>query len=301
MPLLVTGSIGIDTVTSPYGRAENVLGGSAVYFSFAASQFTPVRLVGIVGGDFPAEFRQTLGTRNIDLTGLETRAKSQTFRWRGHFEADMAEAQTLEVDLNVLAERGPVVPPPFANSEIVFLGNTHPTQQRELLSQVSSPKLVACDTMNLWITTERDSLVETLRRVHGVILNDGEARQFTDRVNLIEAGDAILDLGPRFVVIKKGEHGALLLTREGSAAVPAYPTRVVRDPTGAGDSFAGGMLGYLASIGRMDFEALRHAILRGTVTASFTIEDFSLRRLVRLSRDELDQRIADFARMLRFE
>jgi sugar/nucleoside kinase (ribokinase family) len=298
---LVTGSIGIDTVTSPYGRADNVLGGSAVYFAFAASQFAPVRLVALVGGDFPAEFQQVLTQRNIDLSGLEKRPQSQTFRWRGHFEADMREAQTLEVDLNVLAEPGPRVPDRFADSQVVFLGNTHPTQQRELLAQVRSPKLVACDTMNLWITTERESLLETLRLVQGVILNDAEARQLTDRVNLIEAGDAILELGPRFVVIKKGEHGALLIARDGVAAVPAFPARLVRDPTGAGDSFAGGMLGHLASIGRWDFEALRQSLVRGTVTASFTIEDFSLRRLQRLTRAELDARTATFMGMLRFE
>ena len=301
MPLLVTGSIGIDTVTSPYGRAESVLGGSAVYFSFAASAFAPVRLVAVVGEDFPEEFRKVLTTRNIDLTGLETRRGSQTFRWRGHFEADMREAQTLEVDLNVLAEPGPKVPDRFADSKIVFLGNTHPTQQRELLAQVRSPALVACDTMNLWIMTERDSLLQTLALVHGVILNDTEARMLTDRVNLIEAGDAILDLGPKFVVIKKGEHGAILLTREGTAAVPAFPARIVRDPTGAGDSFAGGMLGYLASCGRFDFESLRRSLVRGTVAASFTIEDFSLRRLARLERAEFDERLAAFVGMLRFD
>lgn len=301
MPLLVTGSIGIDTVTSPYGRAENVLGGSAVFFSFAASQFAPVRLVAVVGDDFPPEFRETLNDLKIDTTGLETRRGSRTFRWRGHFEADMCEAQTLEVDLNVLAERGPDVPPDVADSRIVFLGNTHPTQQRELLGQLHAPQLVACDTMNLWITTERDSLIETLGLVHGVILNDAEARQLTDRVNLIEAGEAILDFGPRFVVIKKGEHGAILLSREGVAAVPAFPAKIVRDPTGAGDSFAGGMLGYLASIDRVDFEAMRQSLVRGTVVASFTIEDFSMRRLQRLTREELDERIAQFSKMLRFD
>lgn len=301
MSLLVTGSIGIDTVTSPYGRAENVLGGSAVYFAFAASQYVPVRLVGVVGEDFPESFRKTLATRDIDLRGLEVRKGSKTFRWSGRFEGDMNAAETLEVDLNVLAERGPKVPEAFADSQTVFLANTHPTLQRDLLSQLRSPKLVVCDTMNLWITTERESLLETLRQVTGVIVNDGEARQLTGRLNLMEAGETILGMGPKFVIIKKGEHGALLLTLDGPAAVPAFPTKMVHDPTGAGDSFAGGVLGYLSAQGRTDFDTLRNALVHGTVAASFVIEDFSLRGVEKLTRMEIDQRVNQFVRMLRFE
>ena len=301
MSLLVTGSIAIDTVTSPYGRAENVLGGSAVYFSFAASPYVPVRLVGVVGEDFPESFRRALATRDIDLRGLEVRKGSKTFRWSGRFEGAMNEAETVEVDLNVLAERGPKVPEVFADSQTVFLANTHPTLQRDLLSQLRSPKLIVCDTMNLWITTERESLLETLRVVTGVIVNDGEARQLTGRINLMEAGESILAMGPKFVIIKKGEHGALLLTPDGPAAVPAFPTKTVRDPTGAGDSFAGGCLGYLSAQGRTDFDTLRHALVRGTVAASFVIEDFSLRRVEKLTRAEIDLRVKQFVRMLRFE
>ncbi|MBI3834254.1 MAG: sugar kinase [Planctomycetes bacterium] len=301
MSLLVTGSIGIDTVTSPFGRAENVLGGSAVYFSFAASYYVPVRLVGVVGEDFPADFRDLLGTRRIDTSGLEIRKGSRTFRWTGKFEGDMNEAQTVEVDLNVLAERGPRVPSQFADSSTVFLANTHPTLQRELLSQLHSPKMVVCDTMNLWITTEHESLLETFRKVDGVILNDGEARQLTRRTNLIDAAEAIRELGPKFVVIKKGEHGALMVGIDGPVALPAFPTREVRDPTGAGDSFAGGFLGYLCSQGNMSHETLKMGLLRGTVAASFTIEDFSLRRIERLSKDELESRVEKYTRMLRFD
>src|SRR3990172_13182679 len=301
MSLLVTGSIAIDTVASPYGRAENVLGGSAVYFSFAASQYVPVRLVGVVGDDFPDEFRKVLASREIDLRGLEVRKGSKTFRWSGRFEGAMNEAETVEVDLNVLAERGPKVPEVFADSKIVFLANTHPTLQRDLLRQVRSPELVVCDTMNLWITTERDSLLETLRMVHGVIVNDGEARQLTEKMNLIEAGETILSFGPRFVMIKKGEHGAVLVSRDGALAVPAYPNPCVKDPTGAGDTFAGGILGYLSSCGRTNFDALRNALVRGTVAASFVIEDFSLRRVEKLARAELDQRVNQYVRMLQFE
>jgi len=301
MSLLVTGSIGIDTVVSPHGRADEVLGGSAVYFSFAAAHYVPVRLVAAVGGDFPAAFRQILQDRGIDLTGLETRSGSKTFRWTGKYEGDMNEAETVQVDLNVLAEAGPKVPAGIADSETVFLANTHPTLQRELLAQVTAPKLVVCDTMNLWIDNERDSLIETLGLVTGVIINDAESRQLTGKVNLIEAGEAILAMGPKFVMLKKGEHGALLVTPSGPVAIPAYPTKKVCDPTGAGDSFAGGTLGYLAAQGRHDPGTLARAMVRGTIAASFTIEDFSLGRVQNLTREELDARVDAFLSMMRFE
>ncbi len=301
MSLLVTGSIGIDSVSTPAGNVENVLGGSAVYFAFAAVQYAPVRLVGVVGDDFPDEFRQILASREIDLTGLEVRPGSRTFRWTGSYEGDMNEAETVDVSLNVLAEQAPNVPTAFADSKTVFLANTHPTLQRELLAQVDSPSLVVCDTMNLWIENERDSLIETLRCVHGVIINDAESRALTESTNLIDAGEKLLALGPNFVIIKKGEHGALLVTEEGPIAVPAFPTMEICDPTGAGDSFAGGLLGYLAADGHHDAQTLRRALVRGTVAASFTIEDFSLGRVQTLTRKELDGRIERFLDMLRFE
>lgn len=301
MTLLVTGSIGLDTVTSPYGSADAVLGGTAVYFSFAASQYVPVRLVGVVGNDFPDEFRRSLESRPIDLAGLEVRPDSQTFRWTGRYEGDMNVAETVSVDLNVLAERGPKVPSSFADSDTVFLANTHPTLQRELLAQLSGPRLIVLDTMNLWIANERDSLMETFRLVTGVIINDGEARQLTDKTNLIEAGESILGFGPKFAMIKKGEHGAMLVTADRVVAIPAFPTKKVCDPTGAGDSFAGGVLGYLASEGRQDAEALAGAMVRGTVAASFAIEDFSLRRVQSVTRSEIDGRVDSFLNMLRLE
>lgn len=301
MSLLVTGSIGIDNVVSPYGSAENVLGGSAVYFSLAARPFVQARLVGVVGDDFPTDFHRLLADRGIDLRGLEMRRGSQTFRWTGEYKADMNEARTVEVDLNVLAERGPKVPSEFADSAFVFLANTHPTLQRELLAQLHSPRLVVCDTMNLWITQERESLVETLRNVDGVILNDGEVRQLTGIANLISAGEKVLEFGPRFVVVKKGESGALLLTRENVTPVPAYPTRKVSDPTGAGDSFAGGFVGYLAEQNATDEGALRRALARGTVAASFTIEDFSVRRIAAVTKREIDERVKSFISLLRLE
>ncbi len=301
MQLLVTGSIGIDTVSTPYGRAEGVLGGSAVYFSFAAAHYVPVRLVGVVGEDFPDGFRETLKSRNIDLTGLESRQGSKTFRWHGRFHGDMNQAETVCVYLNVLAEQGPCVPAAFSDSDAVFLANTHPTLQRELLGQLSSPKLVVCDTMNHWIEGERESLLQTIGRVTGVILNDAEARQLTGRGNLIEAAETILGWGPGFVMVKKGEHGALLMTAEGPTAIPAYPTKQVRDPTGAGDSFAGGVLGYLSAEGKDDVASLRRAMVHGTVTASFAIEGFSLDRARQVGRADIEQRAEQFMRMLRLE
>lgn len=301
MSLLVTGSVGIDTVSSPHGHVENVLGGSAVYFALAASQYVRVRLVAVAGDDFPDEFRSVLESHDIDLTGLEIRQDSKTFRWVGRYQGDMNEAETVEVDLNVLAEDSPKVPASFADTKTVFLANTHPTRQREILAQIASPGLVVCDTMNLWITHERDSFLQTLRLTTGVILNDGEARQLTGIANLIEAGEAILQLGPRFVIIKKGEHGALLVTGDRPVAIPAYPTKIVRDPTGAGDSFAGGVLGFLAVSGADDPQALRQALVRGTVSASFAIESFSIDRVKDVTRDEIDRRVAEFIGMLRFD
>jgi sugar/nucleoside kinase (ribokinase family) len=301
MSLLVTGSVGIDTVTSPHGHVEGVLGGSAVYFALAASFHVPVRLVAVVGEDFPDHFRRMFDGRDVDLAGLEVRAGSRTFRWTGRFTGDMNQAETVDVQLNVLAERGPTLPASFADSETVFLANTHPSLQEDLLSQLRAPRTVVCDTMNLWIANEREALLRTLRRVTGVILNDAEARQLTGQVNLIEAGESILAMGPTFVIIKKGEHGAMLLTAEGPTVIPAYPTKEVKDPTGAGDSFAGGVLGCLAARGGCDRETLRQAMVYGTVAASFAIEDFSLRRMQALTRREMDQRAEAFKRMLRLE
>lgn len=301
MSLLVTGSIGIDQVETPFGRADDVLGGSAVYFSFAASLFSPVRLVGVVGEDFPPAFRAVFSGRPIDLAGLEVRRGSKTFRWQGRYIGDMNTAQTLRTDLNVLAEAGPKIPESFADSRYVFLANTHPARQRELLASLKRPDLVVADTMNLWIESTRDELLATLAKVHGVVLNDGEARMLTGRGNLVEAGRAVLGLGPRFVVIKKGEHGSILVSRDDLFLLPAFPTTDVRDPTGAGDSFAGGMLGYLASVGRADGPALRAALARGTVTASFTIEGFSLEGLRRADSGAVEARLGQLRAMGHFD
>lgn len=300
-PLLVTGSVAIDTVTTPHGRAEGVLGGSAVYFAIAASYYVPVRLVAAIGGDFPENFRRFLASREIDLGGLEVRCTSKTFRWTGRFQGDMNAAETVDVRLNVLSEPAPKVPESFTDSDVVFLANTHPTGQRDVLSQLAAPRIAVCDTMNLWIANERESLLRTLASVTGVIINDGEARQLTGENNLVCAAEWILKLGPRFVVVKKGEHGSLLLTQEGVVALPAYPCRNVVDPTGAGDSFAGGFLGWLCTAGEVNARTLRRAIVRGTIAASFTIEDFSVRRLVSLTRQEIEDRVKAFGEMLKLE
>jgi sugar/nucleoside kinase (ribokinase family) len=292
----------MDTVSSPFGNAGGVLGGSAVYFSFAASLFSPVRLVGVVGEDFPQEFRDVLARRDLDLTGLETRAGSKTFRWEGSYDGDMNEATTLETQLNVLGETGPSIPLEFRNSRFVFLANTHPTLQRDLLSQLDGPELVVCDTMNLWINTERASLMETLSVVDGVVINDAEARSLTEQMNLVRAGRTILNWGPKLVVIKKGEHGSMLVTADAVAVLPAFPTTQVCDPTGAGDSFAGGMMGYLASQGAVTEAVLRSALARGTICASFAIEGFSLDGLACCTGTaDLEQRLADYRRVLQFD
>jgi cytidine kinase len=298
MSLLVTGSIGIDDVKTPYGEVKNVYGGSAVYFSFAAALYTKVRFVGVVGEDFPPDFRQYLQTRPIDLSGLEIRKGSKTFRWSGQYEGAMADAETLNVELNVLAEAGPKIPAQFIDSELVFLAATHPLLQQDLVRQLGSPRLIVADTRDLWITTQREELLKTLKLVHGAIMNDGEARLLTDETNLVRAGQAILNMGPEFVVLKKGENGVMLVRRDGVLVLPAYPTANVKDPTGAGDSFAGGMMGYLATQKTLTFDAFRRALACGTITASFTIEDFSLRAIEKTTVGDVERRMNEYATML---
>src|SRR5687768_16902622 len=298
MSLLVTGSIGIDDVKTPYGEVKNVYGGSSVYFSFAAALYTKVRFVGVVGEDFPPDFRAYLKTRPIDLAGLEVRKGSKTFRWSGLYEGAMADAETLNVELNVLAEAGPKIPPQFADSELVFLAATHPLLQQDLVRQLSSPRLIVADTRDLWITTQREELLKTFKLVHGAIMNDGEARLLTDETNLVRAGQAILKMGPEFVVLKKGENGVMLVRKDDVLVLPAYPTANVKDPTGAGDSFAGGMMGYLATQKDLSLDAFRRALACGTITASFTIEDFSLRAIEKITVGDVERRLQEYATML---
>ncbi len=301
MSLLVTGSIGIDTVEAPSGTVVDALGGSSIYFAYAASFFTDVRLVGVVGDDCPPDFLKPLRDNpRIDLAGLETRHGSKTFRWHGRYHDDVNIRDTVAVELNVLGEAGPTIPEAFRDSRYVFLANTHPALQLELLSQLAGPRLVVADTMDLWITTEHDALNALLAHIDGLVLNDSEAKLMTGKANVVAAGLEITRRVRRFVVVKKGEHGSLLFSGDKVCALPSYPAQKVVDPTGAGDSFAGAMMGCLAAADRFDAPALRKAIAVGTVTASIELEDFSLNRFLTTTRADIDARLAEFKELTTF-
>jgi cytidine kinase len=297
MSLVVVGSLAIDQVITPNGEAE-CLGGSASYFAYVASFFGPVRLVGVVGEDFPKEYLNLFESRpGLDVSGIQ-HAPGKTFRWKGKYSEDMNSRETLEVQLNVFGEFEPVVPKHFQDSDFVFLGNASPVVQRKVLKQIRKPKLTVCDTMDLWIETQKDELLQLLKEVDGVVLNNSEAELLTGKPQLVNAGLAVLEMGPEFVVVKKGEHGATLFTRDGICALPAYPVTNLVDPTGAGDTFAGGMIGYLASVDSSDHSAFKKAMAYGTATASLTVEDFSLNRLEKASRADIDRRYEEIRQML---
>jgi sugar/nucleoside kinase (ribokinase family) len=302
MSLIVTGTIGIDTVETPTGRADKVLGGSCAYFAAAASFHTPVRVVAAVGGDWPKEHRAILqGFRGIDLDGLETRENSKTFAWGGRYHENMDHRETLYTHLGVVEEKPPCVPDSYRDSEFVFLANTHPAVQMELLDHRPDLKLAVADTMDLSINIAKPELRKLLCKINGLALNYDEAEQLTEQRNPITAAKKILDWGPQFVTVKKGEHGSILVHRDGVAVLPAYPAEIehVVDPTGAGDSFAGGMMGQLACNGATDFESVQTAMAWGTVTASFTIESFGLDRLRSLKRPDIEQRLNQFRKAAR--
>ncbi len=308
MPLIVTGTIGVDTIHTPHGSAEAVLGGSATYFSAAASFFTPVRLVAVVGEDFDDAHHKTLARfPDVCVEGLEVRAGSQTFSWGGRYLDDMNVRETIFTELGVLGEHPPTAPDGYRDSKYVFLANAPPAVQRDLLGNFPDRVIAVADTMDLWIDSARDDLVGLLGDIDGLVLNDQEAELLTGKKNPITAGKKILEMGPTFAVVKKGEHGALLVHRDGVAALPAYPAEQVIDPTGAGDTFAGGMMGYIArthlaghfgSEG-ISFETIQESLAHGTVIASFNIEAFSLDRLATLRREEIAQRFEEFARTVR--
>ncbi len=300
MSLLVVGSVAFDSIETPTGAVENVLGGSAAHGCYAASFFTAPRLVAVVGEDFPDEHRRLLADRRIDVAGLTTEHGGRTFRWKGRYHQDMNVRDTLEVHLNVLGTFNPVLPDHFRDSTHVFLANSSPDVQARVLEQVRRPKLVLADTMDLWINTQRAALLKLLPRLDGLLLNDSEARQLTGEDNLLRAGRAALRLGPKFAIIKKGEHGAMLVSAEGAFVMPAFPTENVIDPTGAGDSFAGGTLGYLAADGSPPPGRLRRAMAYGTIVASLIVEDFGLNRLTRTDRAEIDRRLEEYRAMLSF-
>ncbi len=309
MSLIVTGTIGIDTVETPSGeKREGVLGGSCAYFSAAAQHHGSVMMVGAVGEDFPPEHRAVLDSfERIDHRGLETRAGSKTFRWGGKYHDNMDHRDTTFTDLNVLEEAPPSVPDAYKDAEYVFLANGHPAVQLGMLEQLPKRKLAVADTMDLWINVARDDLDKLIAQVDGLVLNFDEAQLLTGHQNTVAAAKHILEMGPSFVVVKKGEHGCLFVMRDeqgiGIGALPAFPAEVVVDPTGAGDSFAGGMMGYLAhdqgGAPALDLARLKAALAHGTVMASFTIETFSLDRLARLTREDLAERFDEFASMLR--
>jgi len=299
MSLVVVGSFGLDTVETPFGRREEVLGGSAVYFSLAASLFTHVKLAGNVGSDFPASAWRSLDDRGADRSGVQVFDDQPTFRWSGRYEGDMNEAETLLTELNVLAEP-PSVPQSYRGAPFVFLANMGPDTQLEMLEQLEGQTVFA-DTMNLWIDIQRDALLRLLGRLDGLILNDAEARALTGESNLMRAGAALRKMGPRIVIVKKGEHGAFLFGEDFNFALPAYPTSQVVDPTGAGDSFAGGFLGSLAEMGEITPANLRRAMAFGTVAASLTVERFSTEGLEKAAREQLEQRSTELREFIQFE
>ena len=300
MSLVVVGSIALDTLETPLGRATDVLGGAASYFAIAASFFAPVRMVGIVGEDFPRHELDWFGSRGIDLAGVEVRP-GRSLRWTGRYHEDMNMRDTLAFEANVFEAFAPELPEAYRDAPFVFLANIAPALQARVLEQMRAPRLVGADTMNLWIETTRDELHGLLRRVPLLMLNDEEARLLSGERNMVRAARRILALGPESVMIKRGEYGVLYFSGETVFAVPAYPLEEVFDPTGAGDSFAGGVMGYLAHSGDLSPAGLRRAIVYGSVLASFAVEAFGLDRLRRLGRDEIERRYRQFVSLTAFE
>lgn len=300
-PILAVGSVAFDTIKNPFGEAEHVVGGSATYFSVAASFFTDVRLVAVVGEDFGEQGGRVFEGRSIDLAGLQT-VPGETFRWKGEYGFDLNTRETIYTKLNVFEQFQPVIPEAYRSSPFVFLGNIHPRLQLDVLDQVTAPRLVAADTMNYWIEGTPDELREVLRRIDVLIINDSEARQLSREANLVKAARVLRSLGPCTVVIKRGEHG-VLTTCSGEDeffAAPAMPLEEVFDPTGAGDTFAGGFMGALAACGEVTDAALARAIIYGSTLASFAVEDFSLDRLLRLTQEEIRERFLRFKRLTYF-
>ncbi|MGD1019559.1 MAG: PfkB family carbohydrate kinase [Verrucomicrobiia bacterium] len=300
MSLLITGSVALDSVKTPIEEHHDLLGGSASYASVAASFFAPVNMVAIVGTDFPKKYIELYRAHGINLDGLQV-ADGRTFRWSGEYEWDLNKRRTLSVCLNVFETFQPTLPDAYKGTPYVFLANISPQLQMHVLAQVAGPKFVVADTMDLWIETQRDALVELLRHIDCLVLNEGEAREFTKQTNLIKAGRLILKQGPRFVVIKKGEHGCLLFGNDLFFSAPAYPLEDIHDPTGAGDCFAGAFTGYLARTNRIDHNSLRNAVIYGSVIASYCVEDFSLTRLQSLTQPEIKERYDLFKVMSHFD
>jgi len=299
MPLLVVGSVAIDNVETPQARRDGLLGGSATHFSYAASFFTDVQLVGVVGEDWPAEHTKLLGDRGIDMSGLQV-ADGKTFRWTGRYEPNMNDRETLDVQLNVFGQFNPVLSEKFRRTEYVFLANGVPALQMKVLDQARGCRLAVADTMELWIQTTHADLMQLFQRIDGLVINDSEAKMLADTENLVLAGHRVREMGPRFVVIKKGEHGAMFFSEHETYVMPAFPTEKVVDPTGAGDSFAGGMMGYLAQHDDFEPHSLKMAMAYGILVASFNVEGFGLERMQDISREDIEERMVAYKKMLRF-
>jgi sugar/nucleoside kinase (ribokinase family) len=294
----VVGSVALDTVETPTGKNEEGLGGAATYFSLAAANYCPVRLVGVVGQDFPEEHVALLDSKGIDLEGLE-RSEGETFRWVGRYHENMNDRDTLETHLNVFEQFHPKLPEAAQSSKYLFLGNIHPSLQLEVLEQTQAD-FVALDTMDLWINIEQDALRDVLKRVNAIIINDSEVDLFTGQRNLVQGAKALHAMGPDIAVIKKGEHGCMLMIGDDIFAIPAFPLPSVVDPTGAGDSFAGGFMGYIAQQDKTDFHTLKNAVVHGSVVASHTCEQFGPDRLAQVSPESIDLRYKDFKFLVEF-
>ena len=299
MSVLIVGSVALDTITTPFGKAGDVLGGSATYSSISANVFSQVRLVAVVGRDFPKKYLTLLKDRGICLKGLKE-MPGKTFRWEGEYSWDFSNPRTIATHLNVFAEFNPKIPLSYRKSKHVFLANIDPEIQEKVLSQVSKPKLVACDTMNYWIENKRKSLLKLLKRVDVFLLNESEAKELSREANLIKAGKEILKLGPKAVIVKKGEHGVLLFSQKHIFVVPAYLLESVYDPTGAGDTFAGGFMGYLAKCQKYNQQTLREAVVYGNIMATFAVEDFSLKRLKTITMLDVRKRLKKFKKFTSF-
>ncbi len=300
MSLLVVGTVALDSVKTPFGKVDNALGGSATYFSTSASYFTDVRLVAVIGEDFPKEHIQFLKSKNIDIRGLEIQ-KGETFRWKGEYGYDLNEAHTLATDLNVLATFKPNIAEEYKESDVVFLANVDPDIQLDVLKQVKKPKLVACDTMNYWISSKTDALKRILKEVDLLTINEAEIRQLAGEASLVKAAKSVQALGPKTIVVKQGSYGALMFHGHNLFSAPAFPLETVFDPTGAGDSFAGGFMGYLASTMNFSEESMRKAVIFGSVMASLNVESFSLDRLRSLDYKEIEGRYREFKNLTHFE
>jgi sugar/nucleoside kinase (ribokinase family) len=300
MTVLIVGTIGLDTIETPFGKKPEILGGSAVHASMSASFHSPTAVVGVVGSDFPTSHLDLLKRRGIDISGIKV-LPGETFRWSGYYEYDMNQAHTRDTKLNVYSTFKPEIPEQLRNAEFVFLANLDPELQLKVLDQLTGPKVVAMDTMDFWIQSKRPALHEVIKRVNFVLMNDGEARQLMETPNIPMAASRLLKLGAKAVIIKKGEHGALLFTANSHFAAPSYPQDLLRDPTGAGDSFAGGFIGFLAQTKDVSEKNIRRAIIVGSVMASFNVEDFSLERMKRLSPQEINDRFSEFRRFSEFE